>query len=254
MTGADPKSCRTAPVSVRWRPSRAFSATKRTICGRPINQDEGRTDFITPLLAAFGWTRITRPASRLACGKSLKRPLLAKSGFPRSRTMSCGLPASANCLLRPRSRASIFTATGGVSDAAIRDSASLPIAVLTNFHQLAGLEPEPKPHLTDEAHVARILLVRYDEFEAPLTSCGRCSRARRSIPAISTGASPSMRRGRLEQFDDFLCQVRSWRERLRTHSPQHTRPVAGRGHLCGAAFPFADRLPAHLRRSGDRTL
>lgn len=71
-------------------------------------------------------------------------------------------------------------------------SASLPIAVLTNFHQLAVYDCQPKPDLTDEAHVARILLVRYDEFEARFAELWPLLSTRRSIRAISTGASPSM--------------------------------------------------------------
>ena len=36
-------------------------------------------------------------------------------------------------------------------------SASLPIAVLTNFHQLAIYDCQPTPTETDEAHVARLV-------------------------------------------------------------------------------------------------
>ncbi len=95
-------------------------------------------------------------------------------------------------------------------------SASLPISVLTNFHQVAVYDCVPIPAQTDAAHVARLLLVRSDEFEArfdelwPLLSrhavySGDFDR-RFEVGGTRHGS---------EQFDDFfLRQVRSWRERL----------------------------------------
>ena len=43
-------------------------------------------------------------------------------------------------------------------------SASLPVSILTNFHQLAVYDCGPVPAETDEAHVARLWLLTYDQF------------------------------------------------------------------------------------------
>ena len=45
-------------------------------------------------------------------------------------------------------------------------SASLPISVLTTFHQLAIYDCLPIPADTDEPHVARLMLMDYRDFEA----------------------------------------------------------------------------------------
>lgn len=184
------------------------------------NETQARTDFITPLLAAFGWD----------VHNAAERPLGLREVIEEA-TVEVGeerLSKKPDYELRLARQRKLFVEAKKPSvhvdrnrDAAFQTrrygySASLPIAVLTNFHQLAVYDCKPKPDLTDEAHVARILLVRYDEFEArfdelwPLLSreavySGDFDR-RFLVDHQHHGA---------EQFDGFfLRQVRSWRERL----------------------------------------
>lgn len=183
------------------------------------NETQARTDFVTPLLAAFGWDvnnaaghpsglREVIEEATVDVGEGLsKRPdyelRLARQRklFVEAKKPSVGID---------RSREAAFqTRRYGYS-------ASLPIAVLTNFHQLAVYDCVPPPADTDEANVARLLLVRYDEFETRFDELWPLL----SRHAVYSGEfdrhfSVGGTRHGAEQFDDFfLRQVRSWRERL----------------------------------------
>jgi len=130
----------------------------------------------------------------------------------------------------------------------------LPISILTNFEQLAVYDCKPTPNETDEAHVARILLVRYDEFEDrfdelwPLLSreavySGEFDR-RFEVDVTRRGA---------EQFDDFfLGQVKSWRERLAQDIRQNT-PNLTPEELTYAVQLFLSRI-VFLRICEDRDI
>ncbi len=183
------------------------------------NETQARTDFITPLLAAFGWDVhnaagypsglrevIEEATVEVGEGSSKKPDYELRLARQRKLFVEAKKPS----LQIEHSRAAAFqTRRYGYS-------ASLPIAVLTNFHHLAIYDCVPVPSENDEAHVARLLLVPFDEFEArfdeiwPLLSryavySGDFDR-RFAVCGTRHGA---------EQFDDyFLQQVRSWRERL----------------------------------------
>lgn len=221
------------------------------------NETQARTDFITPLLAAFGWDvhnaaghpsglREVIEEATVDVGEGLsKRPdyelRLARQRklFVEAKRPSVGID---------RSREAAFqTRRYGYS-------ASLPISMLTNFHQLAVYDCLPLPAETDDAHVARILLVRHDEFEArfddlwPLLSrhavySGEFDR-RFAVGGTRHGA---------EQFDDFfLRQVRSWRERLAADIHANT-PGLTPGELTYAVQLFLSRI-VFLRICEDRDI
>ncbi len=86
-------------------------------------------------------------------------------------------------------------------------SASLPISILTNFHQLAVYDCRLSPNLTDEVHVARILLVGYDEFEARFDELWPLM----SREAVYSGDfdrrfAVDVTRHGADQFDDFFLR------------------------------------------------
>src|SRR5665213_2908183 len=185
------------------------------------NETQARTDFITPLLEAFGWDVHNTAGHPMALREVIEEATVEVS----EERLAKRRPDYELRLARQR-KMFVEAKKPSVHIEHNRDpafqtrrygySASLPIAVLTNFHQLAIYDCIPSPALTDEAHVARLLLVRYDEFAArfddlwPLLSrqaiySGDFDR-RFAVEATRHGA---------EQFDDFfLRQVRSWRERL----------------------------------------
>lgn len=221
------------------------------------NETQARTDFITPLLAAFGWDvhnaaghpsglREVIEEATVDVGEGLsKRPdyelRLARQRklFVEAKKPSVGID---------RSREAAFqTRRYGYS-------ASLPIAVLTNFHQMAVYDCVPPPAETDDAHVARLLLVRYDEFEGRFDELWPLL----SRHAVYSGdfdrrfAVGGTRHG-AEQFDDFfLRQVRSWRERLAADIHANT-PGLTPGELTYAVQLFLSRI-VFLRICEDRDI
>lgn len=226
---------------------------------RPVyNETQARTDFITPLLEAFGWD--VHNASGQALGlrevieeatvevgeeKLSKRP---DYELRLARQRKLFIEAKKPSVRIDRSRDAAFqTRRYGYS-------ASLPISVLTNFHQLAVYDCVPTPALTDEAHVARILLVGYEEFGArfdelwPLLSrqavySGEFDR-RFAVDVTRQGA---------QQFDDFfLGQVKSWRERLAVDIHAHT-PGLSPAELTYAVQLFLSRI-VFLRICEDRDI
>ena len=184
------------------------------------NETQARTDFITPLLEAFGWDVHNDAVQPLALREVIEEAtvevgeerLSKKPDYELrlARQRKLFVEAKKPSVRIDRDRASAFqTRRYGYS-------ASLPIAILTNFHQLAIYDCQPAPVETDEAHVARHLLVTYNEFNARFDELWPLL----SRQAVYSGdfdrrfAVDATRRG-AQQFDDFfLSQVRSWRELL----------------------------------------
>lgn len=236
---------------------RSFQRNEADYLRATYNETQARTDFITPLLAAFGWDvhngaghpsglREVIEEATVEVGEGLSKRPDYELRLARQRKLF--VEAKKPSVAIDRSREAAFqTRRYGYS-------ASLPISVLTNFHQLAVYDCVPVPAQTDEAHVARLLLVRFDEFEArfdelwPLLSrhavySGDFDR-RFAIGGTRHGA---------EQFDDFfLRQVRSWRERLAADIHANT-PGLNPGELTYAVQLFLSRI-IFLRICEDRDI
>lgn len=221
------------------------------------NETQARTDFITPLLAAFGWDvhncaghpsglREVIEEATVEVGEGLSKRPDYELRLARQRKLF--VEAKKPSVAIDRSREAAFqTRRYGYS-------ASLPISVLTNFHQLAVYDCVPTPAQTDEAHVARLLLVRFDEFEARFDELWPLL----SRHAVYSGdfdrrfAVGGTRHG-AEQFDDFfLRQVRSWRERLAADIHANT-PGLSPGELTYAVQLFLSRI-VFLRICEDREI
>lgn len=225
------------------------------------NETSARTEFITPLLEAFGWD-VHNTANQPMAFREVIEEATVEVGPER-------LSKKPDYELRLARQRKLFIEAKKPSvhidrtrDAAFQTrrygySASLPIAILTNFHHLAIYDCLPPPLETDEAHVARLLLARYDEFEARFDELWPLL----SRQAVDSGdfdrrfAVDATRHG-AEQFDDyFLNQVRSWRERLAVDIHANT-PGLTPAELTYAVQLFLSRicLSARLRRSRDRKL
>lgn len=198
----------------------SFRRNESDYLSTTYNETQTRTDFITPLLEAFGWD-VHNAAGHPMAFREVIEEATVEVGEERlskrpdyelrlARQRKLFVEAKKPSVQIDHNRESAFqTRRYGYS-------ASLPIAILTNFHQLAIYDCLPTPAKTDEAHVARHLLVRYDDFEASFDRLWPLL----SRQAIYSGdfdrhfAVAATRHG-AEQFDDFfLRQVRSWRERL----------------------------------------
>ena len=184
------------------------------------NETQARTEFITPLLEAFGWDVHNRRALPLIYREVIEEATV-EVGEERlskrpdyelrlARQRKIFIEAKKPSVRIDRDRAPAFqTRRYGYS-------ASLPISVLTNFHQLIIYDCKPVPSETDEAHVARLHLFGYEEFEARFDELWSLL----SHESVLSGAfdrrfSVDTTRHGAQQFDDFfLNQVRDWRARL----------------------------------------
>lgn len=222
------------------------------------NETQARTDFITPLLEAFGWDIYNKKGQPLALREVIEEAtvevgeekLSKKPDYELrlARQRKLFVEAKKPSVRIDRDRASSFQSRR------YGYSASLPIVILTNFHQLAIYDCKPVPAETDEAHVARLLLVKYDEFESrfdelwPLLSrhavySGEFDQ-RFAVDATRHGA---------EQFDDFfLGQVRSWRKQLAVDIHTNT-PGLSSTELTYAVQLFLSRI-VFLRICEDRDI
>ena len=222
------------------------------------NETQARTDFITPLLSAFGWDVhnsagqtqglrevIEEATVEVGDEKISKRP---DYELRLARQRKLFVEAKKPSVHIDRNRDAAFqTRRYGYS-------ASLPVAVLTNFYQLAIYDCQHKPGLTEEAHVARVMLVDYTDFEARFDDLWSLL----SREAVYSGdfdrkfSLDSTRVG-VEQFDEFfLRQVRSWRERLAQDIHQNT-PSLSPAELTYAVQLFLVRI-VFLRICEDRDI
>ena len=254
-TALDPRDAARARVSELVR---NFQRNEADYLRATYNETQARTDFITPLLEAFGWdvhNRAGHPAGfrevveeatvEVGAERMSKRP---DYELRLARQRKLFVEAKKPSVAIDRSREAAFqTRRYGYS-------ASLPIAVLTSFHQLAIYDCQPVPSLSDEAHVARRLLIRYDEFEARFDELWPIL-SRQSVYSGDFDrlfAIGGTRHG-TEQFDDlFLRQVRSWRERLAADIHANT-PGLSPAELTYAVQLFLSRI-VFLRICEDREI
>lgn len=222
------------------------------------NETQARTDFITPLLEAFGWDVHNAASQPLGLREVIEEAtvdvaeerLSKKPDYELrlARQRKLFVEAKKPSVRVDRNREAAFqTRRYGYS-------ASLPISILTNFHQLAVYDCVPRPLRTDEAHVARLLLVRYDEFEARFDEIWPLlSRAAVYSGDFDRRFAVDVTRHGAEQFDDFfLRQVRSWRERLAVDIHANT-PGLSPAELTYAVQLFLSRI-VFLRICEDREI
>ncbi|KUF12284.1 Eco57I restriction-modification methylase domain-containing protein [Pseudoponticoccus marisrubri] len=184
------------------------------------NETQARTEFITPLLEAFGWDvhniggkpRIYREVIEEATVEVGEERLSKRPDYELrlARQRKLFIEAKKPSVRLDRDRAPAFqTRRYGYS-------ASMPIAVVTNFHQLAIYDCNPVPDETHEAHVARLHLFNYGDFDARFDELWLLlSRDSMLSGAFDRHFEIDTTRHGAEQFDDFfLNQVRDWRSRL----------------------------------------
>lgn len=149
---------------------RSFKRNEADYLRPTYNETQARTDFISPLLEAFGWD-VHNTSGHPAGFREVVEEATVEVGAERlskrpdyelrlARQRKLFVEAKKPSVPIERNREAAFqTRRYGYS-------ASLPIAVLTSFHQLAVYDCEAAPAPTDEAYVARRLLIHYEEFES----------------------------------------------------------------------------------------
>ena len=222
------------------------------------NETQARTEFISPLLAAFGWDVGNSKGHQLALREVIEEPTVEVGEERGSKRPDYELRlARQRKLFVEAKKPSIRIDNDPTPAFQIRRygfSASLPISILTNFRHLAIYDCGTAPHETDAANVCRKLLVACDEFDArfddlwPLLSRGSVYSGEfdRRFEVAAT-------RGGAEQFDDlFLQQVRGWRESLAADIHRNTQGLTS-GELTYAVQLFLSRI-IFLRICEDRDI
>lgn len=236
----------------------AFHRNSADYLRTTYNETQARTDFITPLLEALGWDvhnykglpsslrEVVEEATVEVGEERLSKKPDYELRLARQRKLFVEAKKPAVHIDRDRSPAFQARRYGY--------SASLPIAVLTNFHQLAIYDCIPKPSETDEAHAARILLVGYKEFNARFDELwDLLSRESVYSGAFDRHFAVGVTRHGSRQFDDyFLAQVRNWRERLAVDVNTNT-PGLTPAELAYAVQLFLSRI-VFLRICEDRDI
>ena len=184
------------------------------------NETQARTEFISPLLEALGWDVHNNRGQNLGLREIIEEATVEVGEDKVSKKPDYELRvARQRKIFIEAKKPSVPIEHHRLSAFQARRygySGSLPVSVLTNFHQLAVYDCQPVPIETDEAHVARVLLLKYDQFLERFDELWD-TLSRDSVYSgefdrkFAVGAT---RQG-AQQFDDFfLNQVRTWRERL----------------------------------------
>lgn len=222
------------------------------------NETQARTEFITPLLEAFGWDVHNKAALPLAFREVIEEAtvevgeekLSKKPDYELrlARQRKLFVEAKKPSVHIERDRAPAFqTRRYGYS-------ASLPISIVTNFHQLAIYDCRPIPAETDETHVARMMLIGCENYVSHFDELwGLFSREAVYSGEFDRQFAVDATRHGAEQFDDFfLRQVRAWRERLAVDIHAHT-PGLTAEELTYAVQLFLSRI-VFLRICEDREI
>ena len=198
----------------------AFKQNEADYVSTAYNETQARTDFISPLLAVFGWDVSNAKGHQLALREVIEEPTVEVGEERANKRPDYELRLARQRKLFVEAKKPSIRIDADLAPAfQVRRygfSASLPISVLTNFRHLALYDCGTAPNETDPASICRRLLVSCDEFEArfdelwPLLS--RESVYSGEFDRRFEGAAPH---SGAEQFDDFfLEQIRRWRVRL----------------------------------------
>jgi hypothetical protein len=199
---------------------RNFQRNEADYLRTDYNETQARTDFITPLFEAFGWDVHNKHGQSSALREVIEEATVevGEERFSKKPDYELRLAQQRKLFVEAKkpsvridhSRDACFqTRRYGFS-------ASLPIAVLTNFRQLAIYDCLTAPSDTDEANVARLSLIEYEEFETRFDELwSQLSRQAVYSGEFDRRFAVDVTRHGAAQFDDFfLGQVRSWRARL----------------------------------------
>lgn len=136
------------------------------------NETQARTDFITPLLKAFGWDVNNAKGYQLDLREVIEETTIEVGEEKLHKKPDYELRlARQRKLFVEAKKPSIPIATDPGPAFQTRRygfSARLSISVLTNFRQLAIYDCRTAPNNNEAANVTRRLIVSFEEFEARL--------------------------------------------------------------------------------------
>ncbi len=146
-----------------------FKSNEAERLDKGYNETQARTDFITPLLGAFGWD-VYNASGQSSLLQDVVEEATVEVGEKLNKRPDYKLRlAGQRKFFVEAKKPSVSIETNKEAAFQVRRygfSAGFPISVLTNFHRLAVYDTTHAPDANDEANYARLLLVNYDEFEA----------------------------------------------------------------------------------------
>ena len=197
-----------------------FRQNEADYLSESYNEMQARTDFISPLLQALGWDVYNTQGQSLRLREVIEEAIVEVGEERLSKRPDYELRlARQRKLFVEAKKPSVRIGQDRSSAFQLRRygySGSLPVSILTNFHQLAVYDCRPVPDEFDEAHVARLWLLNYDQFLDHFDDLWDVL-ARETVYSgeFDRKFGVDVTRRGAEQFDDlFLRQVRDWRERL----------------------------------------
>lgn len=186
------------------------------------NETQARTDFISPMLEAFGWDVHNHQGHPIGLREVFEEATVevGEEGLSKKPDYELRLARQRKLFVEAKKpRVDISTnMAAAFQTRRYGFSASLPISILTNFRQLAIYDCRPLPDETQSAQFARSLIVDCDDYVARFDELwGLFSREAVYSGAFDERFAVGATRIGAEQFDDlFLGQVRRWRARLAT--------------------------------------
>ena len=217
MTGREDKAAALARIAELVD---NFRQNEADYLGATYNETQARTDFISPFLEALGWDVYNTQGQPLRLREVIEEATVEVGEEKLSKRPDYELRlARQRKLFVEAKKPSVRIDHDRPSAFQVRRygySASLPVCILTNFHQLAVYDCLPVPAKTDEAHVARLWLLNYGQFLDHFDELWE-TLARDTVYSgeFDRNFAVGVTRRGAEQFDDFfLRQVQTWRERL----------------------------------------
>lgn len=198
----------------------AFQRNEADYLRADYNETQTRTEFITPMLEAFGWDVNNQAGKPLAFREVIEEATVevGDEGLSKRPDYELRLTRQRKLFVEAKkpSVAIENTAAPAFQTRRYGYSASLPISAVTNFYRIAIYDCKPVPLETDKPHVARLLLFRYDEFLPHFDELwDLISRETVYSGSFDRQFEVDSTRHGANQFDDyFLNQTRDWRERL----------------------------------------
>jgi len=222
------------------------------------NETQARTDFVTPLLQAFGWDVYNNKGLPTGYREVFEEATVEVGAEKASKKPDYELRlAKQRKLFVEAKKPSVRIDKEKAPAFQVRRygySASLPISVLTNFHQLAIYDCVPMPSDKEDAHVARLYLFSYEDFEKNFDLLwDLLSREFVYSGKFDEFFEVDVTRHGSQQFDDyFLGQVRDWRMRLAKDIHANTPGISPK-ELAYVVQLFLSRI-VFLRICEDRDL
>lgn len=222
------------------------------------NETQVRTDYITPLLEAFGWDVYNKSSKPLDLRDVYEEATVEVGEEKLSKKPDYELRiARQRKFFIEAKKPSVNLETDIAASFQVRRygfSASMPMSVLTNFRQLAIYDCYHIPVETDQPHVARLGLYSFEEFEEKFDELyDRLSRESIYSGTFDQIYLAGVQKHEMQQFDGhFLRQVSDWRVRLAQDIHERNKELAPE-HLTYVVQLFLSRI-VFLRICEDRDI